>query len=74
MMGRVFLVGGQEVKIVTGCGPACPVMWGAGGPLPDHTGPCSPGRRLPEEGWPRLENQGVLWSSSARLTVAAIFW
>ena len=34
MMGRVFLVGGQEVKIVTGCGPACPVMWGAGDPYP----------------------------------------
>jgi hypothetical protein len=33
-MGRVFLVGGQEVKIVTGCGPACPVVWGAGRPYP----------------------------------------
>ncbi len=35
VMGRVFLAGGQEVKIVTGCGRACPVVCrGRGDPYP----------------------------------------
>jgi hypothetical protein len=50
---------------------------GAGDGLTGHPGRtcrCSPGIAYRQEGWPGLADQGVPWSSSTRLTVAAIFW